>query len=1064
MINKFFTNPGRFIKTFFAITAIVFFAWGGVEVHHAHAAELSSFLNDVDGVIPEKYVLIEQQGANINGVNLKVSIMPGNIKEPPKDTGTKPGELDDEDDLGDFWDAILDSGIGDSTDGIYLVIKNKKTGNETSFEVPQNAGYQSILSGGLFSNAKNITKSFWQKPSLFFDQYTFGSVIGVTGLESGTEYVAEIIFEEDKSTDSLVSKSKAIFKTTDTDSGIIINTQATSTQATGPSNAGDAGVPNCGVTDFYCSFIKVVVIIITLIPNLVAAIVGVVTDVFMNLSIGHNAYQFFEKASFEGWKIIRDFSNILIILALFYAAFSLILGGGDDESNAFNRFGDPKKVIVHTIIVALFINFSFFFSRVIIDAGNVSSRFIYNQISAEGVTFWQAVLGTEKGEQAAKEDPSSQSIKPITLAMLSQVQPQKLLTGDSGFSKLNYDTLHAYLVGGFLTFLFDLILIYIFLTMLFLFAGRIIILNLLTIFSALAFATVSIPKLRSQKYLGFDDWLKQLVGNAFLGLVFFFFIYLSAMFSKIDINAITSNNGITGFLGAAVGMLFKAAIIFGTLFYGKKIAIDWSGAIGELVSKAAGYASNLAIGAATGGTALIARQTLGALGSTVANNVSGSNVLSRGIRSMGNRLGAASFDVRNSPQVMSRFNQATNALGGGTIPVGDALQRQGGFIAEGTLAEQYRRRQEEIEKRKIAEREATAASLAQNQQARTERETRELQSQRDLAAQEVENKKAEIENSAYRNTITNKALEKHQNTIDDVDKYDERTADLEFREREARYDGSYASKKADFDKERLELDKKKEKAEKGYDKAMAAIALLTVEHKDKNLDELNNEIAKLQAQAKNSPQARDKDKAKEDADESKKKATEAETELKNFKKRLEALKTAYNKKKPEDRTEEEKKIIDDMSVQQTDLEKTLREKQAENTKNQAEFKDAEKKYNEAFGDKIKTLENAVKDSVKSTKKDRQGEIDLLQEKVTKLDVEIIDKRFQSNQTNSSRRQNYADNLSSTSSGRITSTIGTITNGGVFGGRVRNANNAAATSIRNTIRGGNRPPTTPPAAS
>jgi hypothetical protein len=153
-----------------------------------------------------------------------------------------------------------------------------------------------------------------------------------------------------------------------------------------------------------------------------------------------------------------------------------------------------------------------------------------------------------------------------------------------------------------------------------------------------------------------------------------------------------------------------------------------------------------------------------------------------------------------------------------------------------------------------------------------------------------------------------------------------------------------------------------------------------------------------------------------------------------------------------------------MSVQQTDLEKTLREKQAENTKNQAEFKDAEKKYNEAFGDKIKTLENAVKDSVKSTKKDRQGEIDLLQEKVTKLDVEIIDKRFQSNQTNSSRRQNYADNLSSTSSGRITSTIGTITNGGVFGGRVRNANNAAATSIRNTIRGGNRPPTTPPAAS
>src|SRR3989338_7906269 len=79
-----------------------------------------------------------------------------------------------------------------------------------------------------------------------------------------------------------------------------------------------------------------------------------------------------------GWKIFRDLANILIIFSLLYIGIITILNlklGGYDV----------KKLLVSLIIAAVFINFSLFFTKVIIDSSNLLAVNFYEKIKNEGI-------------------------------------------------------------------------------------------------------------------------------------------------------------------------------------------------------------------------------------------------------------------------------------------------------------------------------------------------------------------------------------------------------------------------------------------------------------------------------------------------------------------------------------------------------------------------------------------------------------------------------------------------------------------------------------------------------
>lgn len=77
-------------------------------------------------------------------------------------------------------------------------------------------------------------------------------------------------------------------------------------------------------------------------------------------------------STYEMWKFVRDFLNLFFILALLYIAFTIV----------FQVAKDYKKAILHLVIMALLVNFSFPISRVLIDATNVPMYFFVNQITA----------------------------------------------------------------------------------------------------------------------------------------------------------------------------------------------------------------------------------------------------------------------------------------------------------------------------------------------------------------------------------------------------------------------------------------------------------------------------------------------------------------------------------------------------------------------------------------------------------------------------------------------------------------------------------------------------------
>ena len=101
-----------------------------------------------------------------------------------------------------------------------------------------------------------------------------------------------------------------------------------------------------------------------------------------------------------GWTALRDIANIIIIGLFVFIAVNIILGVKD--------FGDKKKV-ARVLIVAVLINFSLLFTKVIVDASNFTAYQFYNQM-VRGIDqnsknnlnqTAQVIPGTESSKQAA---------------------------------------------------------------------------------------------------------------------------------------------------------------------------------------------------------------------------------------------------------------------------------------------------------------------------------------------------------------------------------------------------------------------------------------------------------------------------------------------------------------------------------------------------------------------------------------------------------------------------------------------------------------------------------------
>ena len=294
-----------------------------------------------------------------------------------------------------------------------------------------------------------------------------------------------------------------------------------------------------------------------------------------------------------GWTIIRDIFNMLFIFILIYSAISIMLGSSN---------WNGKQMLTKVIIAAILINFSFFITEVIIDAGNIIGGWFYQGI--------QTTIGTGGSISAS----ISAALGVFSLTNLGSADNWKLLgtalTG--GFVNPTGRVIAAFIRLGIIAFTS-----YIFVYVSVLFLARAISLLFSLVLSPLGFVGGLLPKVKEYA----DKWRNELIKDILLAPVFLLFLYViiafvnSGVFTSTGVISTNLFADPTSALTQAMGQYFKYFLLAGMLLYALRAAKDQSSALGKSMEGMAKQLGQMAAGAAvgigTGGVAFAARSVIG---------------------------------------------------------------------------------------------------------------------------------------------------------------------------------------------------------------------------------------------------------------------------------------------------------------------------------------------------------------------------------------------------------------------------------------------------------------------
>ena len=336
---------------------------------------------------------------------------------------------------------------------------------------------------------------------------------------------------------------------------------------------------------------------------LILALTALFFDAIMSLALSSDL---FTKTTFisSAWAVVRDLSNIFFILILLYVAIEIIL----------DMAHDAQKTIARVVIIALLINFSMFFTQIIIDTSNVLALVFYNKLkvttkSGQEINYQPITKnGTDKDVAGALYNSfdATKLIKPEFFGESASIDvnlpgqpPAKTAPGPGVYlgiiivaSAIMLFASYCFAVSGFF------------------FISRLIELFILIIFSPFAFMSFTIPFLSNIEYLGWDAWFKRLLKVSFMAPIFMFFLYLIFLLIKSDLfGSMLSTD--TTFIQKTFSIVIPAIMILFMLLKAVSFAKAGSGAIGEAVMTGAKFVGGLALGAVTGGAALALSGSVG---------------------------------------------------------------------------------------------------------------------------------------------------------------------------------------------------------------------------------------------------------------------------------------------------------------------------------------------------------------------------------------------------------------------------------------------------------------------
>src|SRR3989344_7433684 len=226
---------------------------------------------------------------------------------------------------------------------------------------------------------------------------------------------------------------------------------------------------------------------------------GILFNWVIDYTIAQQMYTSIQDGVNTGWSAFRDFSNIVIIGMFTFIAISMILG--------IESFG-AKRMVARVLIIAVLINFSLLFTRIIIESSNFVARQFYNAASLQATP-----TGNVTGVSSGTAPVQSQFAAGISGRFAQLMGVASFGDSKDALWKISEKTDNGFiaLLQGLLTATVFISAALTFLYGAFLLIARAILFIFLLVVSALAFASYLIPKWGDQYW---SMWWESLLRNA----------------------------------------------------------------------------------------------------------------------------------------------------------------------------------------------------------------------------------------------------------------------------------------------------------------------------------------------------------------------------------------------------------------------------------------------------------------------------------------------------------------------------------------------------------------------
>ncbi|MBC7837010.1 type IV secretion system protein [Acetobacteraceae bacterium] len=377
-----------------------------------------------------------------------------------------------------------------------------------------------------------------------------------------------------------------------------------------------------------------------------------------------------------GWTTVRDIANMAFIFILIYIAFTIMLKAETTGT---------MQMLARVIIIALVINFSFFFVRVVIDTGNILATQFYNTLPNDVLTTDMPTdaNSTSNNLGGGTKDLSASIMKGIGLQGILSTENFARFQGGSNWLTELIVLSFVYLAVGVIYFL----LAGIFFTIGIKFIARIVILWLVIIAAPLALVFYTMKGTRQY----FEQWLHALIVYSLFPAIFLFIFSIvvrfagrignvTQIFTDLNANAQSLNNlAYFGALIASIGIRLGLVILF--LYLALKISDAIAAQGGHFANTITGKMGDFMRGGVGLGfrgvantAAFAGRNTLGRLGYNVMQNPrvqqiarqsGGRDLLWQGASKLAN----STYNPRKAPGG-SVLRKASENIAGGRFNIG----------------------------------------------------------------------------------------------------------------------------------------------------------------------------------------------------------------------------------------------------------------------------------------------------------------------------------------------------------------------------------------------------------